>query len=83
MIYSNWGCQLTITGDCGEHKVKGYPRPVRLVRADRLDDKAVRYYFAQVLRADEGTVEVNAAITAAPKVSLTKAELKDAVSQAS
>lgn len=79
MIFSRFGCKLTITADCGEHKAKGFPRPVQVVRATRADDGAECYYFAHFLRADGGFGEIQTSINAATKIDLTKAELKTAL----
>jgi hypothetical protein len=82
MIYSRFGCHLKITGYCGKHQPKGYAAPVMLVRAIREDDQATRHYFAHALKADDGLNEIEAAIDAAPEITLTKADLAKAIEQA-
>jgi hypothetical protein len=82
VIYSKFGCELTVTGHCGDHKPKGWQFPVTLLRAVRKDDGAARHYLMAYLRADGGIDELEAAAKAAPVVVMPKAELKAALDQA-
>jgi hypothetical protein len=82
MIYSRWGSGIRITGYCGKHETKSYAHPLILVRTIRDDDQVTRYYFAWTLKADGGIKEVEAAIDAAPEVTLDKVALAKAIEQA-
>jgi pentose-5-phosphate-3-epimerase len=82
MIYTRWGSEVRITGYCGKHEVDGYCDRLMLVRAVRQADQLERYYLAVTLKADGGINEVEAAIDAAPAVTLHGSELYDAIQQA-
>jgi hypothetical protein len=61
---------ITITANNGEHYSSNYPRLVRLVSATRFDDGAPGFYLAHGLKADGGINEIDAAIAAAPQITL-------------
>lgn len=82
MIFSRWGNSLTIIAYCGKHKPKWAAGPLVLVKARFDDDGRERFMHTHSMKADGGWQEIDAAVDAAPEVTLTAAELKRALREA-
>lgn len=86
MIYQRFGSRVGIVGNCGQHKPDYLENPLTLVRVDYYGDGGavdrMGYQFAEFLKADGGSLEIKAAVDAAPVVDLDPAELASAYFQA-
>lgn len=80
MIYNRWGTPITILASCGEHKMKGFRLPMRLVKVRHSDTEHVGYELVHSLRADGGVREIEVAVAAVPEE--TPADLKAALQAA-
>lgn len=82
MLYTNQGSQIDVVAHYGSHRVKGFKYHLTLIAVRFQDDMRERYRFAEFLRASQGITEIQDAIAAAPRKTLTGVELKAAIEQA-
>lgn len=83
------GSEIEIVGDCGtvSHTIKyGNQKDtkvsVHLIQVKFLDNGTAEYTYAENLRAEGGMPEIEAAVKAAPKLSLKAAAKKVALAEA-
>ncbi len=84
-ICNRWGTPVTITGYCGKPQPKWAGVPLILVSVTYHDDDGTTrtgYQFVCNLRADGGWQTIDAAVDAAPVVTLSAKELKAAIKDA-
>jgi hypothetical protein len=82
-IYSRFGGEVSIIADAGDHKPRYLPLPGRLVQVLFHEDHEKRWVFAHpALRADDGILTIDKAIELAPKVTLSRSDLKKALKEA-
>lgn len=81
MINSRFGSEVELTAYCGEDGIPPCTRS--LVKARRVEDGAIRFYFAEYLKADGGSKEITEAVAKLPKLDLSPQEFIEAVEEAS
>jgi hypothetical protein len=81
MIYTRFGEPVTVTAYRGKHATRGSSLLLVLVRC-RHEDGFERHYLAFTLRADGGWREIDAAVDAAPEVTLEGHALRKALAEA-
>lgn len=85
MLYTRFGTEVKVVGNCGEHKPHGFNYPITLlkIRFDfGADGQKDGYQFAEALKADEGWQAIDAALKAAPQLILHGDELDRAIQDA-
>jgi len=82
MLYTRWSDNVTIIENCGTHTVSEFRYPITLVKVHFNEDGSERYRILETMKADGGWPELDAALSAAPKVELTHRELRRAVKEA-
>jgi hypothetical protein len=82
MIYSAYGCELTIIAYCGKHKPPWAVAPLILIQARRIDDDTIRHYWMHTLKATDGINEIEKTVGAVPEIVMTPQELKTALAEA-
>jgi len=83
MIYTKFGSPCTILAYAGKHQPKHFQSPVMLAKIRHDDDGSEGFYFPIFMRADGGINEIDAAVDAAPEITLGSVELKAALKEAS
>lgn len=81
MINSRFGSEVELIAYCGEDGIPPCTRS--LIKGRRVEDDAVRFYFAEYLKADGGSKEISEAIARLPKLDLSPQEFMQAVEEAS
>ena len=85
MIHSRWGSDIKIVARCGQHELPSHlPMStvcLTLVKV-QYEEGDEGYKCAETLKATEGWKEIETAMNAAPELTLTGKELKDALRKA-
>lgn len=80
-IVDRFGNGVRITAYCGKHEIPGTKAQCVLIRSVDLEGMEW-HYFARSLKATGGPQEIDAAVDAAPEITLDAPTLKRAIAQA-
>lgn len=83
MIYTKFGSPCTILAYAGKYVPRGRNHHLVLVKIRHEDDGSEGFYHPVFMKADGGAAEIDAAVDAAPEITLTPKEAEAALEQAS